>query len=139
MAEIDYLHVCDYAFSMEGGKPCIIGIFDAIHSASFPAVHPHMAIALRIRGRAHEVVSVKIELGRPNGEVLATVQGDFTAGADGSAFLQMNMVNVQFPEPGRYTSNVSSEGRTLTSHALQLQKVQSSGQAGPQVPPARVH
>jgi hypothetical protein len=139
MAEIDYLHVCDYAFSMEGGKPCIIGIFDAIHSPSFPAIHPHMAIALRIRGRAHEVVPVKIELGRPNGDVLATVQGEFTAGADGSAFLQMNMVSVQFPEPGRYTFRVSSQGRMLTSHTLQLQHVQASGQSGPPNAPAKVH
>jgi hypothetical protein len=139
MAEIEYMHVCDYAFAAEGGKPCIIGIFDVIHAANFPATHPIMAVAIRLRGQAHEIVPIKIELGRPNGDVLATVQGDITIGADGSAFMQMNMANTQFPEPGRYMIKISSGGRTLASHSLHLRKMQAPPQPGPQGAPQKLH
>lgn len=137
MATIEYLHLCDYAFAGENGKQCIIGIFDAIRAPTFPTVHPMMAIALRLRGNAHEVLPLKFELGRPNGEVLATMQGDVTMGPDGSAFMQMQIGGAQFPEPGRYTVKVSSSGQILTTHSLNLQKAQPPTPSAP--PPKQMH
>jgi hypothetical protein len=123
MAEIEYFHVCDSAFMAEGGKHCIIGIFDNITAHAFPAAHPTLTLAIRLRGHAHEVVPLKIELARPNGEALgAPVQASVTVDAGGSAFINMNVVGTQFPEPGRYTFTISSGGRTLAAHSLRLQK-----------------
>jgi hypothetical protein len=141
MVTIEYLHICDYAFPAEGGKPCVIGIFDVIHATTFPAMHPHMAIALRLRGHADEVVPVKIELARPNGDVLTTLESDVTVGQDGSSFIAMNMINMQFPDPGRYIFKVTSAGHTLISHSLQLhlQKMQTPPPAGPQSTPPTLH
>lgn len=140
MATVEYLHVCDYAFAGEHGKQCIIGIFDAIHAHSFPTVHPMMALALRVRGNAHEVLPLKFELGRPNGDVLVTAQGDVTLGPDGSAFMQMQIGGAQFPEPGRYTIKVSSAGQTLTTHSLHLQKAQPPIQSAPPgLPPKKMN
>jgi multidrug efflux pump subunit AcrA (membrane-fusion protein) len=131
MATIEYLHVCDYAFADQGGKPCIIGIFDVINAGTFPATHPVMAIAIRLRGTTHELLKLKIELARPSGDALATMQGEVTMGPDGSAFMQVNMASVTFPEPGRYVVKVSSDGKTLTSHSLQVQKLQPALQSAP--------
>jgi hypothetical protein len=140
MAEVEYLHVCDSAFMAEGGKHCIIGIFDVINALNFPAAHPTLTIAMRLRGQAHEVVPLKIELGRPNGNVIASVPAaEITVGPDGSAFVNMNMVGTQFPEPGRYTVKVSSGGRTLASHSLHLRKMQVPPQAAPQGTPEKLH
>jgi uncharacterized protein DUF6941 len=139
MATIDYLHVCDYAFADQGGKPCIIGIFDVIHAVTFPAMHPMMAVAMRIRGNPHELVQLKIELSRPNGEVLATIQGENSLSPDGSAFMQMNMAGLTFPEAGRYVIKVSSAGKTLTSHSLHLMKMQAPPQAPPQGTPSKMN
>src|ERR1019366_10275835 len=117
MAEVEYLHVCDSAFMAEGGKHCIIGIFDVIHAMNFPATHPTLTIAARLRGQAHELVPLRIELGQPNGEILGQpVQAEVTIDEGGSAFINMNVVGTQFPEPGRYTVKISSGGRTLASH-----------------------
>jgi hypothetical protein len=132
MAEVEYLHVCDLAFAAEGGKQCVIGIFDAIHATAFPATHARMSIATRFRGNPSEVLPIKIELARPNGDVLSTMQADLVLGPDGSAFLQLNLVGTVFPEAGRYTFKVSSAGRSLTTHSLQLLKAQSQ----PPVPSA---
>ena len=140
MAEVEYLHICDSAFAAEGGKHCIIGIFDVIHATSFPAVHPIMAIAMRVLGQAHEPIAIKLELGRPTGEALLTMPMDITVGPDGGANINVNLVNTQFPEAGRYVIKVSSAGRTLVSHSLHLHKMHTPPQAAPQGgPPARLH
>jgi hypothetical protein len=131
MATVDYLHVCDYAFADQGGKQCIIGIFEGIWAVNFPATHPVMAIAMRVRGKAHELMSLKIELVRPSGDVLATMQGEVTMGPDGSALMQVNMASVTFPDAGRYAIKVLSGGQTLTSHAIQVQKAQPPLQSAP--------
>ena len=132
MAEVEYMHVCDYAFNAEGNKPSMIGVFDRISAGAFPTHHPYMAVAIQFRGQQHEMIPVKVELGRPNGEVLAKVESQVVAGPEGGAFLVLNMVAVQFPEPGRYTVRVSSAGLTLATHSVRVQKIQA--QQAPQAP-----
>jgi len=140
MATVEYLHVCDLAFAMEGGKQCVIGIFDTIYASAFPVVHPAMSIAARFRGTPNEILPITIELGRPNGDALVSMQGDMTLAADGSMFMQMNIAGAQFPEPGRYTFKVSSAGRTLTTHALQVLKAPVQTQSAPPgLPPKQFH
>jgi hypothetical protein len=131
MAEVEYMHVCDYAFPAEGGKPCIIGIFDRIQAPTFPVAHPFMSIAIQLRGTAHEMIPIKVELGRPNGEVIVGMEGQVAAGDGGGAFINFNLVNTQFAEAGRYTVKVSSSGRPLASHTLHLVKAQAPLQSAP--------
>ena len=140
MATVEYLHVCDLAFAMEGGKQCVIGIFDTIYASAFPVVHPTMSIAARFRGSPNEVLQIKIEMGRPNGDVLVSMQGDMTLGADGSMFMQMNIAGAQFPEAGRYAFRVSAGGQVLTTHSLQVLKAQPGMQSTPPgLPPKQFH
>ena len=138
MPTIEYLHVCDSAFMAEGGKHCIIGIFDVIFAQSFPANHASMSVAMRVRGQAHETVSLRIQLARPNGDVLATVPADITLDPSGSAFLNVNMMGTTFPEQGRYLVKVLASGQTLVSHPLTLQKAQTPP-VGQQGAPPKVH
>jgi hypothetical protein len=140
MATLEYLHVCDLAFAMEGGKQCIIGIFDTIYASAFPVVHPTMSIAARFRGTPNEMLQIKIELARPNGEALASMQGSMTLAPDGSMFMQMNIAGAQFPEAGRYTFKISAGGQTLTTHPLHVLKAQTQTQSAPPgLPPKQFH
>ncbi|MEE9184428.1 MAG: hypothetical protein V3U39_08095, partial [Acidimicrobiia bacterium] len=75
MAEVEYMHLCDYAFPGQGGKPCVIGIFDRIRTLGFPVTHGHMHLAVQLRGQQNEIVPITIELCRPNGEVLVKIEG----------------------------------------------------------------
>jgi len=134
MATVEYLHVCDSAFMAEGGKHCIIGIFDAINAPAFPVTHPSMTVAMRVRGQAHETLSLRVELSRPNGEVLATIPMDITLNEHGSHFVNLNMVGIQFPTAGRYAVKASEGRQTLVSHSLIVQEIQ--GPAAPQGGPA---
>lgn len=124
----------------EGGKHCIIGIFDVIHAPQFPVVHAAMALALRLRGTPHEMVPLKIELGRPNGDVLGkSVQADVKLDEAGSYFINMNVTNTEFPEQGRYTIKISSGGHVLASHSLRVQKMQQTQPVPPQGNPQTFH
>ena len=123
MAEVEFMHLCDYAFQAEGGKACIIGIFDGIGAHVFPATHMLMTIAVKFQGQAHEIAPVKIEVVRPNNEALAAVEGQIGLGPDGGAFIDFKLMNLQFPEPGRYSVRVTSEGRVLASQSLHLTAV----------------
>jgi hypothetical protein len=134
MAEVDYMHVCDFAFGGEGGKHCIIGIFSVIHAQTFPATHPYMAIAVGFNGTPHERLAARIELGRPNGDVLVGMDGQIAMNADGAAHLNANFVGLAFPEPGRYTIKVSSGGRTLTTQSLRLLRMPAAGATPPATP-----
>lgn len=138
MANVEYMHICDYAFPAQGGKPCIIGIFEIIWAAAFPATHPRMSIAIQLRGTPHEVIPFVIELGRPNGDVLSRVEGQVPASEDGGAFIGGEMINLLFAEAGRYTIKVSSAGQVLTTQSLHLKKIKSPQGAAP-APPSQRH
>jgi hypothetical protein len=131
MADVEYMHICDYAFPGQANKPCIIGVFDRITAPSFPAGHPFMSVAIQLRGTAHELVPIKMELGRPNGEVIVGMEGQIAVNEAGGAFINFNLINTQFPEAGRYVVKISSAGKTLTSHSLHLVKTQAPLQSAP--------
>ena len=128
------MHLCDYAFAADGGKQCLIGIFTVIHAQSFPATHPQMVVAVEFTGAPHERISVRVELMRPEGDSLASIDGEIIINADGRANLSCNLLNLAFPEPGRYTVNISAGDRILASRTLRLLLMQT-----PQPPSGVVH
>ena len=136
MAQVDYLHLCDLSFMDQVGKHCIIGMFDIIHAPAFPATHPTMSLAMRILGQPGEAIQVTFELGRPNGNVLATVAMEVVAGPDGGANLNLNLNQTQFPEPGRYTLKILSGKEVLASRSLRLVKMDLPQQGPPPQTPA---
>ena len=122
--QVEYLHVCDFAFPAQGGKPCIIGIFERIAGPQFPLTHAVMCIAVQLRDVPHGTIQVGIELGRPNGDVIAKINGEAPASSDGGAFINLNLVNTTFPEPGRYTVKVTSHNQTLAVRSIQVMRLQ---------------
>lgn len=135
MAEVEYLHLCDYAFLADGGKPCVIGIFDTIAGPNFPLTHPQMAIAFKVQGTPHAVVPITIELTLPNGETMMSVNGQVALSSEGAAFIDFKLHNIQFPEPGRYAVRVLSNGRALGTQTLRLEKISVQMPPAP-MPPA---
>ena len=99
MADVKYVHICDYAFTAQGGKPCIIGVFSEVSAPFFPYTHPSMAIALQIQGLPLEVILVRIELAGP-GQLLVEAEANVTTGTSGGAFLVFNLITTRFQAPG---------------------------------------
>ena len=120
MAEVEYMHICDYAFQAMGGKACIIGIFDRIHTASLPTRHPYMSVAIQLHGHQGEVCELQVELLKPDGDNLATANARVPLSSEGRAFVHLAMVGVKFPVAGNYTFRITAGDRVLTTQTLRL-------------------
>jgi hypothetical protein len=103
--------VADYANVTAEGKLNILGIFDRIHVAELPAVHPQMHFILRLlahpaeRDRQH---AVEIKLHDPDGQTVFQVQGEIHPGsttAPGAATTNqiLTLNNLQLTKTGGYT------------------------------------
>lgn len=123
MATAEYLHICDYAFQADGGKPCIIGIFENIHSQVFPVTHAFMAVAVQLRGRPNERIPIELTVGKPDHPVIIRTGGEATTGSDGGAFLNFTMIATVFPDPGEYSVILKSGTQTLASDSISLKQI----------------
>lgn len=106
MAKCDWGILCDYAFLDVGRKMCLIGIFDRIFAPAVPATHHQAALALKLVGEPKEKVQLRVEIIRPNGDVLAKVEGGAELGDAGTAEIQMGMAGLPLPDFGIYGFNV---------------------------------
>lgn len=54
--------LADAANVAADGKLNILGVFDALHAASFPAVHPRVNLVVRLKGEAADVGTHRLAL-----------------------------------------------------------------------------
>ena len=106
--------LADYANITREGKLNIMGIFDVVHSKSFPMVHPQMQLVMRFEFggvEAGETKKIGIQLMDADGKKLFVLGGDITLGPARSGevtrtnhILTMNMM--KFEQPGDYIFNI---------------------------------
>ena len=101
MATVEYMHLCDDAFSGEDGKHCIIGIFDAISATTFPVTYPMITVALRVVGLGQQPLRIRIEIGLPRGDVVAATEGMIEPDVKRTAHVNVKFLTATFPEPGQ--------------------------------------
>ncbi len=119
MAQIEYMHVCDYAFPV-GDKPSFVGIFTQITPPSFPYPHPFMSIGIQLRGNPLENFSMRVSITGPEGQVVVNAGGTGALGQEGRAFVVMNFVGTTFPQRGPYAVAVSSGEQLLATEEISL-------------------
>lgn len=131
--------VADYANVTAEGKLNILGIFDRIHVAELPAVHPQMHFILRLaahpaeRDRQH---AVEIKLHDPDGQTVFQVQGEIhprSATASGAATTNqiLTLNNLQLTKTGGYTFIVFVDNDLKSEVSLD---VVQAGTRGPGTP-----
>jgi hypothetical protein len=59
---VDFAVLADYALIDQQGKLSVLGIFQHVWVASFPAVHPRTHLVLRVRGRRTEIGEHRIQI-----------------------------------------------------------------------------
>ena len=57
--KIDLAVMCDYAIIDQFGKLSVMGIFEHIWIAKFPAVHPRLHLVLRLKGRRRGIAGLR--------------------------------------------------------------------------------
>ena len=135
MAEVAHVFICDRAYEDDRGQPCVVGMFDHIRPAGFPHSHPRMVVAVQMVGHHDEGCDVTVEVLDPRHHVLLSAHNDAPASLSeiGQGFVFLTLTDTAFAEPGRYTVQISSEGRVVASKPLFLQ------QEGPVQDPQRAH
>lgn len=125
----DIFTLCDFAQESDG-KLTVIGSFDTIYSRRFPAVHPSMYLAIRIRFFIHESGRHTIAIGFASpegGEALKPIEGEIHVGdfAASSRVVHsvFSLVNTPFEREGAYGITLRVDGHELLSSPLYARRI----------------
>lgn len=125
--QIDLAVLADAATIDGAGKLNILGIFDRIGAAEFPARHERMCLVFRINASIEEVGEheVGIAVVGPSGEEVSRMDGALRIGPQkGGGSIRIpqvvHMDGFVFPEPGSYSIDISIDGEIVETINLYL-------------------
>jgi Family of unknown function (DUF6941) len=75
---VDFAVLADYALIDQQGKLSVLGIFQHVWVAQFPAVHPRTHLVLRVRGRRTEIGEHRIRIRFVDAEGKELIGGEGT-------------------------------------------------------------
>lgn len=129
--KVDLALLADYAeVTQRGGKLIACGIFDRVSLAGPEAVHPHMALALKLVSEADEDTShhVTVRLVDPDGvDVVAPMDGDVEVKSEGEGETSVNLILdlnlVKFRTHGPHSFDVFLDGQLERQVPLTVEMV----------------
>ena len=123
--KVDFAVCCDYAIIDRFGKLSVLGIFQHIWVANFPAIHPRLHLVLRLKGRRTELGEHKVRIQLLDEEDREIITGDGTVSfaeppagvleVEAGAVL---MFDVPFQRAGRYRFEISVDDDVQTTVPL---------------------
>lgn len=134
--QVDFAVLADYALIDQHGKLSVLGIFQHVWVAGFPAVHPRTHLVLRVRGRRSEVGDhpIRIRFVDDQGAELIGGEGTVHFGPPppGVTDIEAGAVlvfDVPLPRPGTYAFEILVDGGSpvrvpLSASALSQEGVQ---------------
>jgi hypothetical protein len=130
--KLDFAVACDYAIVDQYGKLSVMGIFQHIWVAQFPAVHPRLHLVLRLKGKRTEVGQhdVRIRLADADGAEVLSGSGTVTLAEPPAGVTEIEagailVFDVPFTRAGRYTFEITVDGDVQV--AVPLTVAQSLG------------
>lgn len=128
---VDLALLADYAeVTQRGGKLIVCGIFDRISLTGLDAVHPHMALALKLVREPGECAShhLTVRLVDPDGEdVVVPLEGDVEVkgevGAEASINLILDLNLVKFETQGPHSFDIFVDGNLERQVPLAVERL----------------
>jgi hypothetical protein len=118
---LDFAVLADYALIDQQGKLSVLGIFQHVWVAAFPAVHPRTHLVLRVRGRRTDIGTRGIRIrfvDEDNTELLGgegSVQfNEPPAGVTEVEAGAVLVFDVPLPKPGADAFEITIEGEGVT-------------------------
>jgi hypothetical protein len=116
--KVDLALLADYAeVTQRGGKLIVCGIFDRISLAGPDAVHPHMALALKLvsDGAEDSAHHLTVRLVDPDGvDVVAPMEGDVEVKSESQGETSVNLILdlnlVKFGTHGPHSFDIFLDG-----------------------------
>jgi hypothetical protein len=125
----DVFTLCDFAQESEG-KLTIVGAFDTIYARRFPAVHPSMCLAVRLRFYIHEEGkhAIRIVFATPDGsEAVKAIDGEAVvkdfSGSSRVIHSVFTLVNTPIDKEGTMSITLTVDGRQLLTSPLYAKKI----------------
>jgi hypothetical protein len=133
--EIDLALLADAATIDAAGKLNILGIFDRISVAQFPAQHGRITLVLRFTAGTSEIGShdVYIRMSDPGGVEVLSLNGEMqlAGGARAGDAIRvphiLNLDGLVFTGPGMYSFDVKVDGEHHVSLPLSVEGPQGRG------------
>ena len=133
--QVDFAVLADYALIDQHGKLSVLGIFQHVWVATFPAMHPRTHLVVRVRGRRIEVGEhpLRIRFVDEGGAELmggdGTVQfGEPAAGVTEIEAGAVLVFDVPLPRPGAYAFEISIDGGDAIRVPLTASQLPPEGQ-----------
>lgn len=111
---IDFAVACDYAIIDQYGKLSVLGIFQHIWVAQFPAVHPRLHLVLRLKGKRTEIGDHRVRIRLYDEARQEIIKGDgtvtFAEPPAGVTEIEAGCVlvfDVPFQQAGRYRFEIA--------------------------------
>ena len=132
--QLDFAVLADYALIDQQGKLSVLGIFQHVWVATFPAVHPRTHLVLLVRGRRTEIGPHQIRIrfvDEQDNELLGgegTVQfGEPPAGITDVEAGAVLVFDVPLPAPGTYAFEIALDGMKATRVPLSASAIAPAG------------
>ncbi len=125
---VDFAVLADYALIDQQGKLSVLGIFQHVWVASFPATHPRTHLVLRVKGKRTEIGehAMRIRFVDDQGRELMGGDGTVQFGEPPAGITEVEagavlVFDVPLPHPGTYAFEIGLGGslvRVALSAAL---------------------
>jgi hypothetical protein len=128
---LDFAVIADYALVDQQGKLSVLGIFQHVWVAAFPAMHPRAHLVVRVRGRRTEIGQhgIRIRFVDADGTELTGGEGSvhFPEPPAGITEVEAGAVlvfDLPLPKPGAYAFEITIDGGGVTRVPLTANRVQ---------------
>jgi len=129
--ELDFAFLADAADVTMGKLFVMGGAFDTIHVPGFPAVHPMLAVVVRLLFKPHDLDrkhELEILLLDADGRQTASAKGDLNmpkapgapAGWKQAIILPLRFYNLPFKLAGHYSFEILADGQMLKAIPLRI-------------------
>lgn len=129
---------CDYALIDQHGKLSVLGIFERIWVADFPAVHPRLHLVLRLKGRRTEIGEhpIVIRLVDDGGREVLRGDGSVQIGEPPAGVLEVEAgavlsFDVPLERPGTYTFEIAVDGSLEATVPITVSKIPAPAAPAP--------
>ena len=125
------LVVCDALYQDPSGKAALVGLFNRLVAAKFPATHPQMCVYASVTevrtGTKFRLVIEHAENGRRVAELSAEPPPEAAMNPTTVLDLRFVLQGLTFPEPGRYYIQFWADDRLLLQRPFDAVLMQQAG------------
>lgn len=135
---VSFALFADAANLSQEGKLNVLGVFDALHVATLPTVHPRACLVVHLKGTSldtgqHEVV---LRWLNPSGRELWTSTGELSVGSPPPGVGEMDLpliaqVDLPLDVPGTYTMSAAIDKQTAADVSVQVRSATGAPPATP--------